>query len=57
VIFYSIISLLLLTTQHSYVITVLILFRGAPDPARYLVDLVDPVQTQIRPDPTSQDRG
>ena len=56
-IFYSIISLLLLTTQHSYVITVLILFRGAPDPARYLVDLVDPVQTQIRPDPTSQDRG
>jgi len=33
--------------------------RGAPDPdpdpAGYLVDLVDPVQIRIRPDPTSQD--
>ena len=33
--------------------------RGAPDPdpdpAGYPVDLVDPVQIRIRPDPTSQD--
>jgi len=37
------------------------LFRGAPDPdpdldpAGYPVDLVDPVQIRISPNPTSQD--